>query len=59
MYSALIQEKMKTVTHVKEEQGEIMGLAVQTGTRTKGQGGAGAGDKMTICIECATEQVLV
>ncbi|KAJ1423125.1 Retrotransposon gag domain [Sesbania bispinosa] len=41
VYFTLVQEeRMKTITRAKEERGEIMGLAVQTGQRMKGRGEA-------------------
>ncbi|MCI53062.1 hypothetical protein A2U01_0074308, partial [Trifolium medium] len=38
MYATLIQEeRMKSMARTKEERGEIVGLAVQTGGRARGR----------------------
>lgn len=51
VYSTLIQdERMKAIIRTKEEQGEVMGLAVQTNIKPKGRGDGK--DKNALCSHC-------
>lgn len=51
VYATLIQEKcVKGISRTKEERGEVVGLAVQIGGRTRGRGDAK--DKSTVCGHC-------
>lgn len=51
VYATLIQEKrVKEISRTKEERGEVNGLTVQIGGRTRGRGDAK--DKSTICGHC-------
>lgn len=51
VYSILIQqERANTITRAKEEKGEVIGLAVQTYSRTRGRGEVK--DKSTNCTHC-------
>nr|KYP36806.1 hypothetical protein KK1_042044 [Cajanus cajan] len=51
IYSTLVQEeRVHTVSRAKEERGEMMAFAVQTGTRTRDKGEGK--DKNTICGHC-------
>lgn len=51
VYSTLIQEeRIKTITQAKEEREEVMGLAVQTNTKSKGRGDTK--DKNVVCSHC-------
>ncbi|KAJ8616905.1 hypothetical protein MRB53_013091 [Persea americana] len=51
VYSTLVQEeRMKNITRAKEERGEVMGLTVQAGSRTKGRGETK--DRSVVCSNC-------
>jgi hypothetical protein len=51
MYATLIQEeRVKSISRTKEERGEIVGLAVQTGGRARGRGNMK--EKDSVCSHC-------
>lgn len=51
VYATMIQEeRVKAIARNKEERGEVVGMAVQTGGRTRGRGDAR--DKATVCLNC-------
>ena len=51
VYSTLIQEeRIKNINRTKEEQGEITGLAIETGARMKGR--EDVKDKTMVCLNC-------
>ncbi|KAH0639302.1 hypothetical protein KY285_035888 [Solanum tuberosum] len=51
VYAILIQqEKVNTITRAKEERGEVIRLAVQTNSRTRGRGEVK--DKLMNCTHC-------